>query len=134
VSGVQVEQLTVLLQNLKAVCEPLGNDQHGTVFGAELSSVPAQKGGRAPAEVDRYIPNSATQTAHELHLGVRSALEVHTAHCADMRRPGVIDLDHTAGAEADRKLVIAKQSSEAAARIRSACRVGRRKAGESSLF
>jgi hypothetical protein len=73
--------------------EAFWNHQRFVIGGTQDFGVPAQKGGRASAQIHCDIEHLATQAAYELGLGVGRVLKVHTPYRAQPGGKGVVNLD-----------------------------------------
>ena len=69
-----------IAENGKAVGETSGHEELAVVVLGQLDGHVLAVGGTALADVDGYVEHGATDTAHELALGERGALEVEPAH------------------------------------------------------
>ena len=62
--AMQVEQLDIVGERLKAVRTSRGYEECGEILRALFVNAPLQERGRASANVYRNIPHSATETTH----------------------------------------------------------------------
>lgn len=113
----QVDQFTVVRKCLKAVREAIGHQQCALIGCGKLFGVPLQKGGRFGAQIHRYVPDRATQTADEFHLGIWGMLKMQAANRALLLRESLIDLRDGFAPARSGEFVGAKQAREETAAI-----------------
>lgn len=91
-NAVTVKQVHIIAKGLKAVGESFWNEQGAVIVGREHFGMPVEKGGRALAQIDGYVPNFSLQAGDQLHLGMGRFLVVQAANGAASGSVGVIDL------------------------------------------
>ena len=90
--AVEIQQLTIVRQRLEAVREAFRYQHTPIVIRGKLHRMPAQKGQRRSAQIDRNVEHFPPQTGDDFILGMRRILEMQPAQCPSLFRQGVIDL------------------------------------------
>ena len=113
----QVQELTLCIQNLKTMSTPFRDDKHTANAATQFFGMPLQKCSGARAKVDGYIPNFAFQAQDEFHFGVRRPLIMQAAYsaCCNCFRP--VNLNDVPLADYVPKLFITEQSRKRSAVI-----------------
>src|SRR5690606_34730993 len=78
--GMQIEQLTVRIQGLKAMRTAFRDHQHTSIIVTKLLGVPLHESRRPSPQIHCNVPDAPPEAAYEFHLGVRSRLVMHAAY------------------------------------------------------
>ena len=114
---VQVEEVTILGQGLKSMGKAGWNQERSVVFSRENLCVPSHQSGRARAQVNGYVEDTALQACHDFGLGVGRVLKVQTPNHALLLCPRVIDLRNDPVPASLAEFLVAEDPSQKASAV-----------------
>ncbi len=74
--------------------EPFGSVKHGAIAASKLLPMPLAAGRRVRAQIDDYVVDGASRTAHEFGFLVGLFLVVHTSKRTSQKTEGCVQLEH----------------------------------------
>lgn len=93
-SSVQIEKFTVFFKRLEPMGKSFGDVHDLPVFRRESLSMPFQKSGRFPPDIDDYIKNRAGKAGDQLDLRFGRMLKMHAPERTFLSGEGMIDLQN----------------------------------------